>query len=55
MNPFTLASVLAASVVVNGLHVTQWHDSMIINPGNYIELFNSNKQNFLSEAVDSKT
>jgi len=46
-----------ALVAGNGaaLHVTQWQDSMVIQPATFIQLNNDNTQNFLSAAVDSKT
>ena len=52
-----MKSVLAslAFSLGQGLHVTQWQDSLVILPGHFIELTNSNVQNFLSAAVDSKT
>ena len=37
------------------LHVTQWMDSLSILPGHFIEISNSNTQDFLAAAVDSRT
>ena len=47
--------IAGTTLTADALHVTQWQDSMYVEPETFLILTNSNEQNFLAAAVDSKT
>ena len=47
-----LTAVSFAGSLANGLHVTQWQDSMTVLSNQFILLENENVQNFLGDAAD---